>query len=62
MNRAAAVPVIARRKAGRPGSVTPFVRQSAQGSLFAVLLTLSLVLLGEGDRGDLDPTFGVGGG
>jgi hypothetical protein len=37
------------------------VRVWGRGSVVAVLVTLSLVLLGEGRPGDLDPTFGVGG-
>jgi hypothetical protein len=60
MSRAAAVPVIARRKAGRPGVVGACVRVWGRGSAVAVLLTLSLVLLGEGRPGDLDPSFGGG--
>jgi hypothetical protein len=61
MRKAAVVPVIARLKAGRPGTVAALVRVWGRGTVVAVLLTLSLVLLGEGAPGDLDPTFGVGG-
>jgi uncharacterized delta-60 repeat protein len=59
MKTAVAVPAIARRKAGNPGGAC--VGVWGQGSVMAVLLTLSLVLLGEGAPGDLNPTFGVGG-
>ena len=61
MRKTAAVPVIARLKAGMPGAVARFERVWRRGSVVAVLITLSLVLLGEGAPGDLDPTFGVGG-
>ena len=61
MKTIAAVPVIARLKVGMPGAVATCLRAWGWGSVMAVLLTLSLVLLGEGAPGDLDPTFGVGG-
>jgi beta-propeller uncharacterized protein DUF5122 len=61
MNRAAAVPVIVRRKAGRPGTVAAWGRVWGRRSVVAVLMTLSLVLVGEGAPGDLDPTSGLGG-
>jgi hypothetical protein len=61
MNKATAVPVLARRKAGKPGAVTTGVRAWGRGGAVAVLLTLGLVLRAEGRPGDLDPTFGVRG-
>jgi len=61
MSRTSAVPVIARRKAGMFGAVAACGRLFGQGIVLAVLMTLSLVLLGEGAPGNLDPTFGVGG-
>src|SRR5919108_6582774 len=61
MSRAATIPIIARLQTGLPGAVAACVRVWGRGSLMAVLLTLSLALLGEGAPGDLDPTFGVGG-
>ena len=44
MNRTAAVLITVRRRAGRPGAV-------AWGSVVVILLTLSLVLLGEAGPG-----------
>jgi uncharacterized delta-60 repeat protein len=61
MNRAAAVPVIVRRQAGRAGAVAGFGWVWGRASVAAILMTLSLVLAGEGAPGDLDPSFGVGG-
>ena len=61
MSRAAAVPIIARRKANRSGAVGACVRVWGRGSLVALLITLSLVHVGEGRPGDIDPTFGVRG-
>ena len=46
---------------GQTGGCGALVRAWGRGSVVAVLLTLSLALLGEGAPGDLDPTFGVGG-
>jgi uncharacterized delta-60 repeat protein len=61
MSRIVVVPVIARRKAGRPGTMAALMRVWGRGSVVAVLMTLSLVLFGEARPGDLYPTFGVGG-
>jgi uncharacterized delta-60 repeat protein len=55
------MPIIARLQTGMPRAVAAGVRVWGRGSLVAILITLSLALLGEGAPGDLDPTFGVGG-
>jgi hypothetical protein len=48
MSKAAAVLIIARLKASRPRTVAALARVGGRESIVAVLLTLSLVLLGEG--------------
>jgi uncharacterized delta-60 repeat protein len=57
MNKAAAVSRIARPRAGRRGAVAAW----GLGSVGAVLITLALVLVGEGAPGDLAPTASVRG-
>jgi hypothetical protein len=59
MSRATAVSVTSRRKTGRAGAVA--ARAWGWGSVGALLITLSLVHVGEGRPGDLDPTFGMRG-
>ena len=61
MSRTAVGSVIVRRQAGMPGVVGVLRGGWRRGSLVAVLLTLSLVLWGEGAPGDLDSTVGTGG-
>jgi uncharacterized delta-60 repeat protein len=61
MSRTATIPISARLKAGMPGAVAPLLQAWGRRGVAAVLLTLSLVLWGEGVPGDLDPTSGLGG-
>jgi beta-propeller uncharacterized protein DUF5122 len=61
MNRAGAAPVISRRKGDKAVDVAVCVRAWAWRSVIALLMTLSLVLLGHCTPGDLDLTSSAGG-
>ncbi len=63
MKASAAVPLSTRSETGWSGIAASLVRRARLrcSVALAILATLTLISLGEGAPGDLDPTFGVGG-